>query len=123
MEHFLVRTSDIEYQVVQDIDILNENCAKLNNLDLMQINSGDNKVNSSGPGSARQRAALNSIEIEDLAQGGDFDPCSVLPDFDRVEREDGMNHLVENTMRLAANVTELAETHDQLVHGRGQVLM
>jgi len=89
----------------------------------MQINSGDNKVNSSGPGSARQRAALNNVEIEDLARGGDFDPCSVLPDFDRVEREDGMNHLVENTLLLAANVTELAETHDQLVHGRGQVLM
>ncbi len=46
-----------------------------------------------------------------------------LPAFDRVDREDGMNRLIENTFNLAANVTELAETHEALVHGRGQILM
>ena len=57
-----------------------------------------------------------------LEGGGDFAKCQVLPAYDRVEREDGSNCLVENTIGLAANVTELAETHYDLVHGRGQLL-
>ena len=37
MEHFLHRISSIDYAVVQDMDILNENCAEISNLDLEQL--------------------------------------------------------------------------------------
>jgi len=42
-----------------------------------------------------------------------------LDDYDRIERVEGTNTLIECTMQLAANVTELAETHEELVNGRG----
>ena len=51
-----------------------------------------------------------------------FESCAVIPDFELIEREDDTNVLIENTIELAANVTELAETHTDLVHGRGQIL-
>ena len=35
MEHFLMRISTIDYVVVQDIDMLSENCAEISNLDLI----------------------------------------------------------------------------------------
>ena len=35
MEHFLMRISTINYKVVQDIDMLSENCAEISNLDLI----------------------------------------------------------------------------------------
>ena len=50
--------------------MLNENCAQISNLDLLQMNEGG--LNSSGPASAREKAGLTSAEIEELAQGGDF---------------------------------------------------
>ena len=51
-----------------------------------------------------------------------FETCAVIPDFELIEREDDTNVLIENTIELAANVTELAETHTELVHGRGSIL-
>ena len=60
--------------------------------------------------------------MQNLEDGGDFTKCEVLPYYDGIEREDGTNRLIENTIDLAANVTELAETHENLVHGRGQIL-
>lgn len=39
MEHFMVRISSINYVVVQDMDILSENCAEISNLDLIQLNT------------------------------------------------------------------------------------
>ena len=35
MEHFLQRISSLDYVVMQDMDILNENCAEISNMDLM----------------------------------------------------------------------------------------
>ena len=65
---------------------------------------------------------LTADEMQNLEDGGDFTKCEVLPYYDGIEREDGTNRLIENTIDLAANVTELAETHENLVHGRGQIL-
>ena len=127
MEHFLTRITTLEYTVVQDIDILSENCAEISNFDLMQVNSRTNinaatgKMNShlvSSPLTSED-AGVASEELQALEGGGDFEKCQVLPAYDRVEREDGTNRLVENTISLAANVTELAETHHDLVLGRG----
>ena len=42
--------------------------------------------------------------------------------FDGIEHEDGTNRLIENTIDLAANVTELVESHQDLVHGKAQIL-
>lgn len=119
MEHYLQRIAQLEYKVVQDIDILNENCAEIANLDLAQVESGMMhqilRSNSDHHG-------LASDEVRALSQGGDFEPCQVLGEFDRIEREEDESRLIEGTMQLAANVTELAETHEELVNGRGQVL-
>lgn len=65
---------------------------------------------------------LTPEEMQMLEDGGDFPKCQPLPAYDGIEREDGTNRLVENTIDLAANVTELAETHESLVYGRSQIL-
>ena len=39
MEHFLVRISTIQYVVLQDIDMLNDNCAAISNLDLIKLDT------------------------------------------------------------------------------------
>ena len=123
----MTRISTLEYTVVQDIDILSENCAEISNFDLMQVNSPANINSATGKVSSLLLSAaltsedegVASEELQALEGGGDFPKCQVLPAYDRVEREDGTNRLVENTIGLAANVTELAETHYDLVHGRG----
>jgi len=51
-----------------------------------------------------------------------LEKCAVIPDYERVDREENSNLLVEKTIQLAANVTELAETHNELVTGQGKVL-
>lgn len=123
----MTRISTLEYTVVQDIDILSENCAEISNFDLMQVNSPTNVNNATGKVSSlllssaptSEDGGVASEELRALEGGGDFPKCQVLPAYDRVEREDGTNRLVEHTIGLAANVTELAETHHDLVHGRG----
>ena len=123
----MTRISTLEYTVVQDIDILSENCAEISNFDLMQVNSPANINSATGKASGRlpssaltsEDGVVASEELQALEGGGDFPKCQVLPAYDRVEREDGTNRLVENTIGLAANVTELTETHHDLVHGRG----
>ena len=123
----MTRISTLEYTVVQDIDILSENCAEISNFDLMQVNSPANVNGATGKVSSlllssaltSEDGGVASEELQALEGGGDFPKCQVLPAYDRVEREDGTNRLVENTIGLAANVTELAETHHDLVHGRG----
>ena len=123
----MTRISTLEYTVVQDIDVLSENCAEISNFDLMQVNSPANVNGATGKVSSlllssaltSEDGGVASEELQALEGGGDFPKCQVLPAYDRVEREDGTNRLVENTIGLAANVTELAETHHDLVHGRG----
>lgn len=123
----MTRISTLEYTVVQDIDVLSENCAEISNFDLMQVNSPANVNGATGKVSSlllssaltSEDGGVASEELQALEVGGDFPKCQVLPAYDRVEREDGTNRLVENTIGLAANVTELAETHHDLVHGRG----
>lgn len=61
-------------------------------------------------------------EILELENEGDFAKCQPLPYFDGIERENGTNRLIENTINLAANVTELVETHQNLVHGKAKIL-
>ena len=51
-----------------------------------------------------------------------MDREDVVYRFDRVELEPDSNHLIEGTIKLAANVTELAETQHELVNGQGSVL-
>ena len=119
MEHFLIRISTVEYVVVQDSDILNANCAEISNRDLVQLNA---RLGASAAPSSLILSGLNSVERKTLEYGGDFDKVEYLPEFDRIEREEGTNRLIENTIDLAANVTELAETHNDLVHGRGKIL-
>ena len=72
MEHYLQRIAQLEYKVVQDIDILNDNCAEIANLDLAQVESGMMhqilRSNSDHHG-------LASDEVRALSQGGDFEPC------------------------------------------------
>ena len=128
MEHFLHRISSIDYAVVQDMDILNENCAEISNLDLEQLDGFKSGTDPTATkvaatlNSASDRIGLNSTEVLALAEGGDFEKCQVLPKYDFIERQDSTNGLVENTIKLAANVTELQETHHDLLHGKGQVL-
>ena len=124
MEHFLTRISTIDYVVVQDIDMLSENCAEISNLDLIQMNGFKQDTSNlvSNVVSSDENIGLTKDELQNLEDGGDFSKCLPLPAYDGIEREDGTNRLVENTIDLAANVTELAETHDNLVHGRSQIL-
>ena len=117
----MMRISTIEYVVVQDIDMLSDNCAEISNLDLEQ-QLGKKENLQSNVVSSSDNAGLTAEEILNLEEGGDFTKCEPLPHFDGIEREDGTNRLVENTIDLAANVTELAETHETLVHGRSQIL-
>lgn len=65
---------------------------------------------------------LNSEEWRNLEAGGDFAKCVQLEEIDTIDREEGTNRLVENTIDLASNVTELAETHSELIFGRGCLL-
>ena len=109
MEHFLSRISTIDYQVIPDSDILGENCFQISNLDLVQANGLG--INPHGLASSSENDNITNDEMRHLnVANGDFIKCEVLPPVDTIEREDGMNRLVENTIRLAANVTELAET-------------
>ena len=41
----------------------------------------------------------------------------------RDQKDEIVNSIVENTMKLAANVTELHEVHGDLVTGKGQLLL
>ena len=41
MEHYLRRISTLDYVVVQEMDVLSENCDTIANLDLSQINNGE----------------------------------------------------------------------------------
>ena len=52
-------------------------------------------------------------------EGSHYDKQEIYDKFDRVERELDANHLIEGTMQLAANVTELAETQNELIAGQG----
>ena len=122
MEHFLMRISTIEYVVVQDIDMLSENCAEISNLDLMNVGKTDGGSQLASNVASSDNGGLTPDEMQHLEDGGDFTKCEPLPYFDGIDREDGTNRLVENTIDLAANVTELAETHENLVHGRSQIL-
>ena len=99
MEHFLTRISTLTYQVENEID------------------GDDQEVR--WPSRIKEATPIDytSLEAEFC-----FDTCAVIPDFELIEREDDTNVLIENTIELAANVTELAETHTELVHGRGQIL-
>lgn len=65
---------------------------------------------------------LGSDEWRNIERGENFDKCVQLEEIDTIEREDDMNRLVENTIDLAANVTEIAETHNDLIYGRGSLL-
>ena len=60
--------------------------------------------------------------MQNLENGGDFSRCQPLPDYDGIEREDGTNRLIESAVELAANVTELNETHHDLINGRAKVI-
>ena len=57
-----------------------------------------------------------------MENADDFTRCQPLPYFNEIERENGTNRLIENTIDLAANVTELVETHQDLVHGKAKIL-
>ena len=128
MEHFMVRISTIEYEVVQDVDMLSENCAEISNLDLLQIHNLQNAKDGRSSNihsnlvSSEDFAGLTPEEIQNLEEGGDFTKCEPLPTYDGIDREEGTNRLVENTIDLAANVTELGETHESLVNGTSQIL-
>ena len=65
---------------------------------------------------------IDSAQIIKIMEGSNLDRRDVENKFDRVERETDFNHLIEGTIQLAANVTELAETQNELVNGQGQVL-
>ena len=60
--------------------------------------------------------------MQNLENGGDFSRCQPLPDYDGIEREDGTNRLIESAVELTANVTELNETHHDLINGRAKVI-
>ena len=62
---------------------------------------------------------LDSNEVRHLQKGGDFEKCKVLEPYPRFEMEPNFNRLIESTIKLAANVTELAEVHQDLVNGSG----
>jgi len=78
MEHFLLRISTIEYEVKHDIDMLTDNCAEISNQDLMQLNARSGGL--AGPASSSDPNGLNSVEMQVLEDGGDFDKVERIPD-------------------------------------------
>ena len=62
---------------------------------------------------------MDSNDVKILSDGGDFERCKVLDDYKRYDCEPDSNRLIEGTIQLAANVTELAETQNDLVNGSG----
>ena len=99
MEHFLTRISTLTYHV--------ENV----------INDEDQELR--WPSRIKEATPIDYTSLEEEFC---FETCAVIPDFELIEREEDTNVLIENTIELAANVTELAETHTALVLGRGQIL-
>lgn len=99
MEHFLTRISTLTYQVENG------------------INDEDQQLR--WPSRIKEATPIDYTSLEEEFC---FETCAVIPDFELIEREEDTNMLIENTIELAANVTELAETHTALVLGRGQIL-
>lgn len=87
----------------------------------MNTTTGRGLVSHTVTGTATEYG-LASDEWKSLENGGNFDKCVQLEDVDTIEREEDMNRLVENTIDLAANVTELVETHSDLIFGKGNLL-
>lgn len=125
MEHYLRRISQLEYKVFlqDDTDELfdaNENASP--NFELNHLHTEAMNHHNPWQGANSDPLGIDSAQIIKIMEGSNLDRRDVENKFDRVERETDFNHLIEGTIQLAANVTELAETQNELVNGQGQVL-
>jgi len=89
--------------------MIEEDGESTTNLDLMRLAS-EPMSSANWQGANRDPLGIENSQIIKIMEGKDMDRSDVLSRFDRVEREPDSNHLIEGTIKLAANVTELVET-------------
>ena len=111
MEHFLARSFDIAYQWQDESQLFAHEMSGA--ADPFAVNSGDSSEDPE-EFDHQQLSLLDgpAMTIEEIEQLGARD-----------QKDEIVNSIVENTMRLAANVTELHEVHGDLVTGKGQLLL
>ena len=112
MEHFLTRSSDIKYQFEDESEYL---AAENEHLGDEDFQGGDSTDSQDGEAVAiYDSAELSVLKVPGTAH------IEALAEANTAAKP---NKLVENTMSLAANVSELLETQQELVSGKGQLLM
>jgi hypothetical protein len=126
LEHFLNRCASLEYEVELEKDVFSAN-----------FNSFEVKHN---PENSRPNSTLMVSSEEGFTPQGRQDPTMFggisqmgltkeyitqfkAQDFTYDPIGGKTNKLIESTMALAANVTELSESHKELVEGSPQLLL
>ena len=107
----MARSFDITYQWQDESQLLADEMSGA--VDPFAANSGDSSEDPE-EFNHQQLSLLNGpgMTIEEIDQLGARD-----------QKDEVLNSIVENTMSLAANVTELHEVHGELVTGKGQLLL